>query len=241
MSTPEEDAYLRTAFLARIAHELRGPSTVLQGSIAELEQAMGGDDVERQRMLLAMARRGVARVLRTAERLEQTAQLEDGTAQFNRESSDLVEVVKLAVTSAEALEARRTITVKVDLPEVPVMWKLDAKWMGFAVSELASNAIRHARKHVEVRVIVSEEALRIDFDDDNDASDAFAPIRFLPPRERRGLGLGLAITRDVVAAHRGRLDIEIGNGGEGTRRGARVSVTLPRESGPGLEQEAREH
>lgn len=227
MSVADEDTYLRSAFLARIAHELRGPTTVIQGSIQELEQALG-DDVERHKVLIAMARRGITRILRAASRLEQTAQFEDRTAHFNREPSDLGALVRFAVASAEALESRRKISVAVEVPEAPVLWNLDARWMGVALSELVSNGIRHARQYVVVRVVVSEHAISVIIEDDNDATEPFEPIRFSPPRERRGLGLGLAITRDVIVAHRGRLDIEIGNA-EDPRDGARVTVTLPRE------------
>lgn len=54
-------AYLRTTFLERIAHELRGPAGVAAGALDEIERVMGaqGDEV---RPFFSMARRGLRRI-----------------------------------------------------------------------------------------------------------------------------------------------------------------------------------
>ena len=66
------------------------------------------------------------------------------------------------------------------------------------------------------------------FVDDNHNSPDFAPMRFQQPREARGLGLALAIVRDVVDAHGGVLSIERGaSGDEGERRKTRVRMRVP--------------
>jgi len=226
--TSEQESYLRTVFLERIAHELRGPIGVVQGSLEELELALG-DDTEKHKPMFSLARRGIARLLRTATRLEQTGQIEGGTAQFNGAPCDLCALVRFAVAGADMLEARRKIAVALEVQEAPLICSVDARWMGVALSELASNAIRHAKQRAIVRLTIADDSVAILFSDDNDAGKDFAPARFLPQIERRGLGLGLAIARDVIVAHRGRLDIEMVNGTD-PERGARVTVTLPRHS-----------
>lgn len=226
MTISDEERYLRTAFLERIAHELRGPTGVVQGSIDELEHALGAD-AEKYRTLLAVARRGLARVLRTASRLDQTAQLDGGTARFEPGPADAGEVARKAVAEAEGLEARRKIRVEVRAPDDPLPCRLDARWMGVALRELASNAIRHATQNVFVEITADADAVRVEITDDNPAPHEFAPVRFRPTREGRGLGLGLAIASDVVVAHDGELAIETPRPGAAAG-GTRVRVTLPR-------------
>ena len=56
----DADLYLRTEFLERVAHELRGPSGVTLGAIDEMELLLG-EDSEKVKPLLSMARRGIRR------------------------------------------------------------------------------------------------------------------------------------------------------------------------------------
>jgi signal transduction histidine kinase len=236
MNGSDEEAYLRTAFLEPIAHELRGSVNNVQGAISELEQALG-DDAEKHRLLIAMAHRGIARILRTAARLEQVARLKEGTTRFNRAPADLCGLVRYAITSAEGIEARRKVAVTHQMPEAPLTWSLDERWMAVALSELASNAIRHAKQRVIVRVTVSDGEVSVLFAEDNDSGGDLTLDPSKPPR--RGMGLGLAIARDVVLLHGGRLDIESGDPA-GPARGARVSLTIPREPAAPQETPGRE-
>jgi signal transduction histidine kinase len=222
-----EGDYLRTTFLKRLAHDVRGPAGVVQLAVDELDHLLG-DQQGTHRTLLTKARRGITRLLRLASRLDQTADLVGGVAHFSPVACDLCDVVRRAVASTEAIEARRNVSITVETPDAPLPCQLDAQWMNEAFSELASNAIRHAKRRVQVRVGAEDGEARVVFADDNDMSQGFAPSRFQPPHERRGLGLGLALVQDVVLAHRGRLDIRIDTSAE---LRTCVSVTLPREQG----------
>jgi signal transduction histidine kinase len=132
------------------------------------------------------------------------------------------------VQEATSTEGRKMIRVQVDVPVDPHMCEVDERWIAIAVYEIASNAIRHAREQVTVSLEKDEEALQISFVDDNRNATEFEPLRFRAPREARGLGLALAIVRDVVAAHGGSLRIERADnaGGRGDSR-TRVSMRLP--------------
>jgi signal transduction histidine kinase len=208
-SDAEVERYLRTAFLERVAHELRGPAGVIQGALQELELALGQETEGHQR-LFAMARRGVQRIVRSADRLQQTALCERGAVPIQLSSCDLAALVRKAVAEAEALEGRRKIVVDLDVPSDPVPCRLDTHWVSVALYEVASNAIRHAREHVHVGLTGRGAQLQVLFRDDNAARAKFAPARFTPPSEARGLGLALAIVRDVIEAHGGHLEIDAG-------------------------------
>ena len=212
MSTSEWDAegrYLRTAFLERLAHELRGPAGVIQGALQELELALG-PDAEEHRQLFAMARRGVRRIVRSADRLQETGVWERGAVSVQRASCDLGGLLRKAVAEAETLEARKKIAVELEVPSEAVPCRVDAHWMAIALYEVASNAIRHARQRVRVGLVHDGDMLQVIFRDDNSASAPFAPMRFTPSAEVRGLGLALAIVRDVIEAHGGHLEIDAG-------------------------------
>jgi len=223
---PEEHDYLRTSFLDRVAHELRGPAGVIDGAVQELEAALG-PGAQEHRVLLDMMRRGVRRIVRTADRLQQTGQCERDTLELSKQRCDLTELVRRAVNEATATEGRKKIHVEVEAPPVHSYGDVDERWMGVAVYEIASNSIRHARESVRVTIEQLPDMLSISFVDDNRNTTEFAPMRFKQPREARGLGLALAIVRDVVEAHSGRLIIERYAGPNDDAQRTRVRIELP--------------
>ena len=221
-----DDTYLRTAFLERLAHELRGPAGVIHGALQELEAALGPQAGEHE-VFLAMAKRGLKRILRTADRLQNTGQLERGALELTPVSCDLGQLLKQVVSDAQTIEGRKKISVEVDVPPAPVNCLIDSHWMGLALFELASNAIRHSTERVRVALQPGESGgCQVTFTDDARNTSEFGPARFRAPKDARGLGLGLSIASDVVAAHGGKLSTDYGRP-SGQDFGARVSVALP--------------
>jgi signal transduction histidine kinase len=219
------DSYLRTAFLERVAHELRGPAGVIHGALQELEAALaqGSGDHE---VFLAMAKRGLKRILRTADRLQTTGLLERGAPELSLGRCDLCALVKQAVSDAQTVEGRRKVSVDLELPDSAAECMVDAHWMALALFELASNAIRHSQERVLVSIKAREAGgYDVCFTDDARTSFEFGPARFQPTRDGRGLGLGLSLVADVVAAHGGSLHTDYGRS-NGRAFGACVSLTI---------------
>ena len=99
--------------------------------------------------------------------------------------------------------------------------------MAIALFELTSNAIRHANELVRVKLVRTDAGgYEVSFVDDGRGAIEFGPSRFRPLRDGRGLGLGLSIASDVIAAHGGVLRIEVGVPSQ-QGFGARVVVSLP--------------
>jgi signal transduction histidine kinase len=205
MSEARDDVsrYLRTELLERIAHELRGPAGVTLGALDELEHTLGPETVEQNRLLFAMARRGAKRVLRTAERLTRTALLESATPHINPVAGDLRKLVKQAVAEAEAVEGRSSVRVELTLPDEPVSCSADGGWLSVALGEVVSQAIRCARRTVEVSLESRPEHVLVRVSDDRTAVMEMPSQRFVPLEDRRDSALGWPIVCDVTAAHGG--------------------------------------
>jgi K+-sensing histidine kinase KdpD len=224
MSESEERSrFLRTEFLERIAHELRGPAGVTLGALDELEHALGAEVVAQNRTLFAMARRGARRVLRTADRLTRTAQLEGGTAHVTRLPADLRTLVRQAVQDAELIEGRSSVKVTLRLPDEPCASELDGAWLGIALMELVAQAIRCARRDVEVSVQVKGSQLRLVVSDDRVAVMDMPAARFVTLQDRRDSALNWPLVNDVARAHNAALATETLRSGD-TVSGFRVSL-----------------
>jgi signal transduction histidine kinase len=210
--------YLRTDFLERIAHELRGPAGVTLGALNEIERALG-DQTEELQSLLRMARRGVRRILRTADRLDRTAQL--GAADPRRGAMiDLQVLVGEVARDTVLLEARGGVHVEVAEGGVSCVIDADGPWVRAAVAELVANAIRFARAHVSVEARATDDEAHVVVCDDGPGFAGPAQARFEPPITGRGLGLSLPLVEDVARAYGGRVEFrdrsKDGSGSTGT-------------------------
>jgi len=215
--------YMKTSFLEALAHELRGPSGVTLGALDELELALG-DKAGSYASLFAMARRGVRRVLRTADRLSRTSQLELSGPVLSLEPIDLNGLVERALREAEQVEGRRGVTTELKRWTAPLFLRVDANWLGAAVTEVIGSALRSARRSILIELQESAETARIIICDDGVSTNAPRLRRFEPSDDRRDTGLGFPMIKEVIDAHGGELTIRGGDSG-----GLLVILTLPKQ------------
>lgn len=210
----EPEHYLRTGFLERLAHELKGPVGVTLGVLDELESTLASDPARTAR-LLGMARRSSQRLLGVADRLHRTAQLERGV-DWRRERQDLREAVEHAVARARELETRRGVELDLVRAGSACFADLDVIWVTSAVSELLFNALRNARSRVVVTTSQVADHVGVCVSDDGQGFRGPVAPRFAPASRPQGLGLALCLVEDVARAHGGSLDFD-GESGPGCR------------------------
>lgn len=216
----EESVTYQRHFASVVSHELRNP---LAGLHTLLEEALTyPDDVDLRQTIKAS--------LATTERLR--AIIDDllvlarmrGAAPAPHEPIDLGALVR-----EEAAEQGRGVPVGVRVQgEVKVLGNR-IQLMG-ALSNLLFNAQRHAETAVEVTAVSADGEAVVTVTDDGDGialadrERVFEPFVRLDDGRRRdpgGSGLGLAVSRTVVAAHHGSLKIE------DSPRGARFVLRIP--------------
>jgi signal transduction histidine kinase len=216
--------------LAVVAHELCHPLAAIAGW-TELLRTRELSEVQRRRGLETIAR-CVGAQRRILDDLVDHVQIGRGQVRLRRTT---VNVTELAADTAEAMSpVAADRGIRLDRPQGnarPVYVSGDAGRLSQVLSNLIANAIRHSRSGSRVVVEVERDEPHV-FVRVRDSGSGIAP--HLLPRvfERfwrdatsssRGLGLGLAISRDIVELHDGRLLAH--SDGEG--RGATFTVRLP--------------
>lgn len=196
----------RKTFLDHVAHELRSPAAALQALAEEL--AAGHVAPERETLyrghLVREARRLSALVADTLD----LARLDAGRLAFRREPADLRDVVRRAVEESEG--AGRVVA---SLPDEAVVREVDEGALRRAVRNLVENAVRHGGGDAPVRVTLEAPnglaSIRVEDQGRGIAAEHLPRLfeRFYrvpsPTHESKGVGLGLALCREVARAHGG--------------------------------------
>jgi two-component system OmpR family sensor kinase len=215
-------------FVADASHELRTPLTLLHTRAQMVRRDLRAGDLERVGEEVAALERDAGRMGEVIEDLLLSAELGGGGVEHAT-----VDLGALAADAASAVEGYATAD------GVRIVSRLEQVWVEGAptalrrvVLSLLDNAVAHAaRPNGQVRLAVSAERDQAVLEiSDNGAGfdeklaerlfDRFA--RGADARARRHFGLGLALVREVVAAHGGHVEAQNGPG-----HGATFRVRIP--------------
>jgi signal transduction histidine kinase len=233
--TKAPDPAALSEFFGSLAHDLRSPLGVVSEALSELRTDFASSLTDEHRLLVNLADRGVRRLGRIADTVSLLAALDSGSFEIRPRPLDLLELLRESVAAASAIEPRREVEVTCEMPDGPCTMTADGERLSRAVTEIMINAVRHARRKARLRVELTAVAARIVIEDDGQgvAVEWQANLfrRFVPRPSRSGLGMGLSIAHDVIAAHHGQLTLEASTlppGRPGTT-GASFVISLPLE------------
>ena len=214
---------LRRNLMADIAHELRTPLTVIRGDLEALLDGVFEPTPE----ALASLQEETLMLSRLVDDLRALALAEAGQLRLERRPADLANLLRGVVAAfdlqAESQGQRLLLEMPANLPLVDA----DPQRVRQIVANLISNALRHAPDSGRVIVKATQQSGVVQISVSDDGS-GIAPEdlpyvfdRFWQGRKPRGdgvdssSGLGLAIARELVRAHGGRIWVE-SKVGEGT-------------------------
>jgi len=234
----ESAARAKDEFLAMLGHELRNPLAPIVSAL-HVMAARGDSSTEREQ---AVIRRQVSHLTRLVDDLLDIARITRGRVVLKPSSSEVADIVQRAVEMVQPLLEERRHRLHIRQPEVPLRWWGDAARLVQVLSNLLTNAARYTQPDGEIWLDVRQEAGEVRFE----VRDTGAGIRpeVLPhvfdlfyqshargaDRAEGGLGLGLALVKNLVTLHGGTAEAH----SDGPGRGSRFIVRLPlRSQAPG--------
>jgi signal transduction histidine kinase len=196
----------RRDFIARISHDLRTPLTAIKGSVVNLQDSAP----EEMQPTLAMVDEQADRLIRLVSELLALSRLQRGELELRRGPTDLAEIARSAVSLANARAQRLGITLILDMPDELPPIRGDRDRLQQVLVNLLDNAFRATPVggEVVVRGIGDEEEVILTVLDSGRGLTSEEQSRAFEPYFRGpggGAGLGLAIAREIVAAHGGRI------------------------------------
>ncbi|SFC14756.1 two-component system, OmpR family, sensor histidine kinase KdpD [Polaromonas sp. OV174] len=232
-----ESEKLRNVLLAAISHDVRTPLTALIGLADGLQRSappLAGEQAQAAQAIGYQARSLSALV----NNLLDMARLQSGAVSLRSDWQSVEEIVGSAIRQAQPALAGQT--VKTALPADLPLVEFDAVLMERVLVNLLENAAKYGRSGdapIEITARVSDSALVLTLRDhgpglpaalsgrEHTLFDKFT--RGEIESARPGVGLGLAICKAVVDAHRGQISAANAAGG-----GAEFSISLPRRPPP---------
>ncbi len=213
-----EVARMKDEFVGMISHELRTPLSAIIGFLDLLQNDPGQPLTEDQREFVDIIERNAQRLLNLVGDLLFTAQVESGRFPLDREEVDIGALVRSAVVSAGPHAQREGIEISAELAPEPIRLLVDAGRIGQALDNLLSNAIkftpRDGRVTAAVRRVdggvelsVSDTGVGIPEDEQGMLFTRFFRASTATRNAVPGVGLGLTITRAIVLAHGGTMDV----------------------------------
>jgi two-component system, OmpR family, sensor kinase len=215
-------------FAADASHELRTPLTSIAGYIDVLNKGAKDDPVTLGRVLGSM-RGEVDRMTRLVRDLVSLARL-DADDELRLERLDLTRLVADVYEQAKALAPSRDISLQAQ----DAAWvEVDVDRMRQVLLNLADNAIKYTPPEAHInfavqrwdstaQVSVADDGPGIAAEDRAHLFDRFYRADQSRTREKGGAGLGLAIAKKIVDAHRGSISVAAPEEG-----GTVFSVRLP--------------
>jgi signal transduction histidine kinase len=224
----EADREMERRLTADVAHELRTPLQAIQATVEAMQDGVLPADEER----LGIVRDETMRLARLADGILELTRLERGSVPFSCTRIDLAAPVRAAVDTHEALIETREIVLAFDIAEGTYAC-VDSDRLQQAIGNLLSNAARYTPPGGRIEVGVRRDAGQavIEVADtgmgiaDEDLTRVFS--RFWRADEARattsgGLGIGLAVTREIVERHKGTIGVSHHTGG-----GSVFTIRLP--------------
>lgn len=236
----EEVDELKRDFVSAISHDLKSPLASIKEAVRVLLDEIPGPLNDRQRRLLRLGLASGDRLSTMIADLLTLSQLESHAIGYRFESCDLADVAGLAAERLEARLEQAGVDVRVEAPE-RLEVECDADRIAQVIENLLDNALKYSPEGGTIDLVVRAElngrepAAEIRVVDrgpgvpDEDKAAIFERFvqRGEPGGSAAGVGLGLTICREIVAAHDGRIGVEDNPGG-----GSSFVVTLPMDHRP---------
>ena len=228
----EEANRAKDQFLATVSHELRTPMTAIIGWAKMLE--LHADDPETRSAAVDAIQRSSSVQAELIDDLLDASRIATGKLRLDLRPLDLNRIISEIAENFRPTAAAKRIELSVNLPERSVIVAGDESRLAQVINNLLTNAVKFTPEggRIDITLECSRREATITVKDTGVGieptllTSIFEPFRqqdSSATRRHGGLGLGLAIVRQLVDMHGGRVSAE----SAGPGKGATMRVTLP--------------
>jgi two-component system sensor histidine kinase BaeS len=215
----EQIESLRRTLMIDVAHELRTPLTNIRGYIEALNDRV----LPLSDKILSLLQDETLRLVQLVEDVLQLARADASHGNLNLERSDLKEMIDSTVKRFLRQISQKSVTVDIQVPEKITEVFLDKDRIARVIRNLTDNAVRYAPEKDVIQIRMESDPMKVKVEFTNNGGDLTSediPYIFerfyrgekSRSRQHGGAGIGLAIVKELVEAHRGTVGAELTTG-----------------------------
>jgi PAS domain S-box-containing protein len=219
-------------FLATLAHELRNPLAPIRNAVHLLKVYDSRDETVRHAR--GLIDRQLQHLMRLVDDLLEVSRITLGQVNLRTGTLQLRTVLDDAIETISPGVAERHQLLLVDVPDEPLPVRGDATRLSQVFQNLLDNAVKYtphggelslraARRGDHVEIVVRDNGIGIPAEVQARIFDLFTRVHPSDSIKSSGLGIGLALSRQLVKLHDGQLEVR----SEGPGTGSEFVVTLP--------------
>jgi signal transduction histidine kinase len=224
----------KTAFLGAMSHELRTPLNAIGGYIDILDMGLRGPVTENQHTDFARVKTNQQHLSALISEILNFARVGSGRLSYQAADIKACDAMQHAVDLIEPLFGQKRVVFDGITGDKSILARADPERVSQILVNVLSNAIKftaaggHISAECEARgetvtLRVSDTGIGIAADKHQDIFEPFVQLKEGFSDRESGVGLGLAISRDLARAMKGDLTVESAEG-----KGARFTLYLPR-------------
>ncbi|MHC3127635.1 histidine kinase [Brevundimonas sp. GN22] len=214
----------KNEFIAVLGHELRNPIMALNAGFQLMDKT---NDPERHAALRKRMRVQSQHLSRLVEDLLDVARIDQGKISLKQQKVSLQDVIQSAVDIAMPKMQAGDHTLTVEVPDDICWLSGDFTRLSQIVSNLLTNAAKYTptqgQVHLvasvtgnQVRISVKDNGIGIPLEVRDHIFELFAQSKGPDDRARDGLGIGLALVKQLVVMHQGRIEVFSDGPGHGS-------------------------
>jgi signal transduction histidine kinase len=225
------DKRRREEFVAKMTHDLKSPLMVMQGYLQAIRLGVMGEVEQKLQSTLDDMERSGKNLHSMIEDLLDVHRLEMGLVQIRRQGCNLRSLLENCCRDRQMEADEQNCTISLRVPEALPILELDCKQLSRVFANLIGNAIKFSPRggRIVVTALVRNGNLMVSVRDSGIGIGAKDLPRIFLKYYRaeqaagfKGSGLGLALSKEIVEAHGGAIDVESVEG-----KGSTFTVILP--------------
>ncbi|MDD4179014.1 MAG: GAF domain-containing sensor histidine kinase [Candidatus Margulisbacteria bacterium] len=227
---------LKNEFISMVSHELRTPVTSADGYVSLFLAGVTGAVTDDQKKYLTIIKENNQRLLTLINRLLDFSQIETGRFAIKHDLVSINDVINTSLGEMKRAVEKKPAKISLKLDATNTSFMGDAEKMKEVFNNLIENALKFAKSETPVEI----EIMTKDFGDylgvtvvDNGIGigkehlekifNKYYQVEETLTRKAGGVGLGLALVKEIIGNHLGRVWAE----SEGAGQGTRFIFTLP--------------
>lgn len=227
-----EASRMKSEFVSNVSHEFKTPLALIRMFGETLDSGLVTDEKKRKEFYKIIKRES-ERLTHLIDDVLDFSKMDTGVKKYYFEEADIVNIIRSSLEAYKFHIRDNGFEIESELPNEKILVTVDRDAISQAILNLLSNAVKYSKekKNIHVKVYRYSELVMISVTDYGigiakehikKIFDKFYRVESAERKERGGNGLGLTLTKHIIDAHGGTIEVD-----SELNKGSRFTIILP--------------